>query len=163
MYILGIDPGFAKMGWGIVDENKSTLKKIDYGCFETKVGLAPSDRLYKLHSFLLSLLEKHPIDTLAIEEIYFATNAKTAISVGQARGAILLTAAQAKIPVASYTPLQIKQSITGYGQAEKRQIQVLVKAILNLPSLPQPDDASDALAVAITHAFSYKLLRKIKQ
>lgn len=162
MIIVGVDPGIGRVGWGIIKEEKSKLKSIDFGCFETSSKTKSEERLLQINQFLNQLFKKHQPDLLAVEELFFAANVKTAIMVGQARGAILLSAAQAKIPTYSYTPLQVKQSLTGYGRAEKKQIQAMVKAILNLTCPPKQDDAADALAVAITHAFSYKLQCKVK-
>lgn len=162
MIIVGIDPGIGRVGWGIIQEEKGDLKAIDFGCFETSAKTRPEERLLQINQFLGKLFKKFRPEVMSVEELYFAANAKTALIVGQARGAILLSAAQAKIPTHSYTPLQVKQSLTGYGRAEKKQIQAMVKVILNLSSPPKQDDAADALAIAITHAFSYKLQCKIK-
>jgi crossover junction endodeoxyribonuclease RuvC len=163
MIIAGIDPGIGRVGWGIIQEAKGKLKTIDFGCFETLTQTKTEQRLLQINQFLNQLFKKYRPGLLAIEELFFAANVKTAIMVGQARGAILLSAAQAKIPIYSYTPLQVKQALTGYGRAEKKQIQAMVKAILNLSCPPKPDDAADALAIAITHAFSYKLQCEIKK
>jgi crossover junction endodeoxyribonuclease RuvC len=156
MLILGIDPGIARMGWGLLSENEGQLKLIDVGCFETKAGMAEPERLKNIYQFLIQLIQKHRPGVLSIEELFFASNAKTAFTVGQARGVVLLAATLAKLQINSYTPLQVKQSLTGYGRADKKQIQIMVKSILHLNTIPQPDDAADALAIAITHAFSYK-------
>lgn len=163
MRIVGIDPGIGRVGWGVIEEKKNKLTSLDYGCFETSSETRTEERLLQINKFLNQLFKKYQPDLAVVEELFFAANAKTAILVGQARGAILLSIAQAKIPTSSYTPLQIKQALTGYGRAEKKQIQSMTKSILNLPCLPKSDDAADALAIAITHAFSYKLNGKIKK
>lgn len=157
MLILGIDPGIARLGWGLVTSEKGKLKMVDYGCFETPAKMPENDRLEEIYRFLGKLIQTHNPDTLSVEELFFAANAKTALTVGQARGVILLTATLQKLPVVSYTPLEVKQALTGYGRADKKQIQIMVKSILGLEKIPQPDDAADALAIAITHAFSYKM------
>ena len=160
MLILGIDPGIARVGWGFVDETKNQLRAIDYGCHETEKTLSIESRLQSIYIFFSELFATHHPDVAAIEELFFATNVRTAFAVGQARGVILLAAANANLPVVSYTPLQVKLAITGYGQAEKKQVQQMVKAILHLDEIPKPDDTADALALAICHAFSYKLRGK---
>jgi crossover junction endodeoxyribonuclease RuvC len=119
-------------------------------------------RLEQAHLFLKKLIQTHQPNVMSVEELFFAANAKTALTVGQARGVILLTSALANLKIFSYTPLQVKQALSGYGRADKHQMQMMVKAILNLKEIPQPDDAADALAIAITHAFSYKLQTKSK-
>lgn len=157
MIILGIDPGIAKVGWGVIKEEKGKQEALDFGLFETAATLSLDERLLKIHQFLTDLIKKYKPDVLAVELLYFGANAKTALVVGHSRGVIILTAAQKEIPTVSYTPLQIKMSLTGYGRAEKRQIQTMVKASLKLPKPLTQDDTADALAVALTHAFSYKL------
>ncbi|MBI3576742.1 crossover junction endodeoxyribonuclease RuvC [Candidatus Gottesmanbacteria bacterium] len=160
MKILGIDPGTARVGWGIVEENKGKIVAGRYGCIETKSTLSAEKRLKEIFDVLLELLRKEKPDALALEEIFFATNAKTVIPVAQGRGVVLLAAAQASIPVVSYTPLVVKQTITGNGKAEKSQVQRMVMRLLNLSRVPKPDDAADALAIALTHAYSYRLKNK---
>lgn len=157
MVILGIDPGIGRMGWGVVEAQNSKLKTQSYGCIETAAKLKVEERLLIIHKKLNEIIEEQKPDVLAIEELFFNTNAKTAFVVGQARGVILLTAAEKNLSVAVYTPLQVKIALTGYGRAEKQQIGQMVKVLLKLPSIPKPDDTADALAVALTHAFSYKL------
>lgn len=156
MRILGIDPGIARTGWGIIEKNSSKLIAVKFGCFETKSQEPIPSRLKYIFSFLTQLMDEYHPDALAIEELFFNTNAKTALIVGQARGVVMLTAALKNIPVAIYTPLQVKIAITGYGRAEKSQIGQMVKVILKLPSIPTPDDTADALAIALTHAFTVK-------
>ena len=152
MRILGVDPGNAIMGYGILDYQGNRFTPVDYGCLRTMAGMAQHLRLHKLYNGLNDLLQKYQPDCLAIEELFFNKNAKTALVVGQARGIVLLAAAEAGIDVYEYTPLQVKQAAAGFGRAKKEQIQYMVKIILNLPEIPRPDDVSDALAVAICHA-----------
>jgi crossover junction endodeoxyribonuclease RuvC len=154
--ILGIDPGIGRCGWGIVDYEKSKFSLVDYGCVETSAGLEVSVRLAQIYDQLKNQIEAYKPEAVAVEELFFNTNAKTAFVVGQARGAILLLAAQQKLIPAIYTPLQVKMALTGYGRAEKSQIGQMVKVLLKLSSIPKPDDAADALAIALTHAFSSK-------
>jgi len=149
MIILGIDPGTAIIGFGLIEKNKSNLRLIKYGCIKTSANLSTAERLNVLHKELGSLLKKHKPDIVGVEDIFFFKNLKTAIKVSQARGVILLTIAKAGIPVAEFTPLQIKQAVACYGRAEKIQVQKMVKTLLNLKEIPKPDDAADALAVAI--------------
>lgn len=161
MIIIGIDPGIARVGWGIIRIQDSGLRIQDVGCFETSKSDPLDQRLLSISVFLKKLFGEYKPDCVAVEQLFFATNAKTAITVGQARGVIILTASQANIPTFDYTPLQVKLAITGYGKADKNQVQQMVKNILKLKEIPRPDDAADALAIALTHAFSYKL-QKIK-
>lgn len=156
MRILGIDPGIARTGWAVIEGNNSKVKAIAYGCIETEASRDTSKRLAVIHKEILSIIKKYSPETLAIEELFFNTNAKTAFVVGQARGVILQAAEQKLIPNCIYTPLQVKIAITGYGRAEKDQVAKMVKILLNLKEMPKLDDTSDALAVAITHVFSYK-------
>lgn len=157
MIILGIDPGIARVGWGVIKDEKSLQTALDYGCFETSSSLSLDVRLAKIHKFILDLIDKFKPDALAVEQLYFAANVKTALTVGHARGVIILAGAECNLQTISYTPLQVKQALTGYGRAEKKQIEIMVKSILKLPKPITQDDAADALAVAITHAFSYKI------
>src|SRR3989344_2656968 len=156
MRVLGIDPGIARTGWGVVEVKSSKLKVKSYGCIETSSRDDVQDRLKKIHSEVLKLIKKYSPEEMAIEELFFNTNAKTAFIVGQARGVIVLSAAQKNIPIMTYTPLQVKMAITGYGRAEKSQIGQMVKVLLKLKEIPKPDDVTDALAVALTHAFTNK-------
>lgn len=156
MIILGIDPGTATTGFGLIEKNKSNLKLLKYGCIKTSVKLSTAERLNVIHKELNSLIKKSKPDIVAVEDIFFFKNLKTAIKVSQARGVILLTIAKSKIPVAEYTPLQIKQAVACYGRAEKIQVQKMVKYLLGLKELPKPDDAADALAVAICCGHSIK-------
>jgi len=156
MRILGIDPGIGKCGWGVIEAENSKLKVLAYGCIETSSKKELPQRLSEVYKEIERIIKSNSPDCLSIEELFFNTNAKTAFSVGQARGVILLAAAQKNLPIFTYTPLQVKMAITGYGRAEKGQIGKMVKTILLLKDIPKPDDTSDALAVALTHAFSYK-------
>lgn len=158
MKILGVDPGTARLGWGII----SGETMIACGCMETKAGLAEETRLKTLFEQLDQIIKKYQPEAAAVEKLFWFKNQTTAIPVAQSRGAVLLACAQNHLPVFSYTPLQIKQAVTGYGRADKNQVQQMVKSILKLKSIPRPDDAADALAVALTHEFSYKLKSRVK-
>ena len=158
---MGIDPGVARVGWAAVEERNGKQKALAYACITTDKFSALPDRLLLIHESLVQLIKKYRPDCVAVEDLFFATNAKTAIAVGQARGVILLACAQAKIPVVSYTPLGIKLAITGNGKAEKNQVQRMVTRLLHLKEIPTPDDTADALAIALTHACSYKMKGKL--
>jgi crossover junction endodeoxyribonuclease RuvC len=152
MRIIGIDPGTATTGFGIIEHDHGKLTFVDAGVILTTPDDTMPQRLATLHAELAQVIaETRPVQA-AVEQLFFATNVTTAISVGQARGVILLTLAEAGLAVAEYTPMQIKQAVSGYGGAKKLQIQQMVKALLNLPQIPRPDDAADGLAIAITHA-----------
>ena len=155
MIILGIDPGTAATGFAII-KKQSELRAIDYGCIRTSPQFSTAERLKETHQQIAKLIKKHRPDIIAVEDIFFFKNLKTAIKVSEARGVALLSASQAKIPIAEYTPLQIKQAVTSYGRADKSQVQKMVKVLLNLKEIPKPDDAADALAVAICCANTYK-------
>lgn len=157
MRILGLDPGIGRTGWGIIEVQGVKNSIIDFGCFETKPNSPVVERLTLLYNWLEELLKNEKPDVMAIEELFFNTNAKTALIVGQARGVMLLAAGQMKMPVAVYTPLQVKIALTGYGRADKNQIGQLVKTLLKLSTIPKLDDTTDALAIALTHAFSWKI------
>ncbi|HVA96130.1 MAG TPA: crossover junction endodeoxyribonuclease RuvC [Candidatus Acidoferrales bacterium] len=157
MRIIGIDPGIGRTGWGIIDVLSAKLTVHSYGCIETSKDLQVEKRLIELYENISNILSEEKPDAFAIEELFFNTNAKTAMVVGQARGVILLAAAQKKIPISIYTPLQVKIAATGYGRAEKNQVGQMVKILLHLDAIPKPDDTADALAIALTHAFSYKM------
>jgi len=160
--ILGIDPGFATTGYAFIQDLQPKLKIIEYGVITTPAQDEFSQRLKQIHQQLNLLIKKNKPDLIAVEQIYFAKNAKTAINVGQARGVILLTAILNKLQLFEFTPLQIKQSICGYGQADKCQVQKMVKNILKLKEIPKPDDAADALAIAITCLQAKNFLNKTK-
>lgn len=157
MRVLGIDPGIARTGWGIIEVQSSEFKVQSYGCIETSSKDDVQNRLKKIHSEVLKIIKIYSPDEMAVEEIFFNTNAKTAFVVGQARGVILLAGAQKNLSIDIYTPLQVKIAVTGYGRAEKSQIGKMVKTILNLKTVPKPDDTADALAVGLTHLFSIRM------
>lgn len=154
MIILGIDPGTAATGYGIVESNKGRLKFKECGCITTSKTATLPERLEEIYHDLTKLIKKHRPDKMAVESVYFYNNVKTAIAVAQARGVVLLCAKQNKIPVQEFTPLQVKSTLTNYGKAKKKQVQQMVKTLLNLDSIPKPDDAADALALAICGANS---------
>lgn len=152
---MGLDPGIAITGYSFVrNARQGTGQAEAYGCLRTPAHTELSQRLLQLHQELALLLEHYRPDVLAVEQLFFNRNTTTAFSVGQARGVVLLTAAQHAVPVVEYTPSQVKQAVVGYGKAEKQQVQQMVKALLNLPGLPKPDDVADALAIAICHLHS---------
>ncbi|NLU31680.1 MAG: crossover junction endodeoxyribonuclease RuvC [Clostridiaceae bacterium] len=159
MIIFGVDPGFAITGYGVIEYKGNRFRTIDYGVITTDAKTELPQRLHILSDRLQSLLEQYKPDALSVEELFFNTNLKTAIAVGHGRGVVLLTAAKAGIPVFEYTPLQVKQAVVGYGRAKKEQVQYMVKVLLSLDSIPKPDDAADALAVAICHAHSFTDVR----
>jgi len=161
MTILGIDPGTAITGWGVVEIQNAKIKMQNYGCIITSSKLQHSARLAKIFRELESIIKKERPDVLAIEKLFFIKNLKTAMSVGEARGVCMLVAEQKRLPIFEYTPLEVKQALTGYGKAEKKQIQMMVKNILRLKEVPKPDDAADALAIAITHAHCWRINEKI--
>ena len=151
MIVLGIDPGYALMGWGVVEANGSHMKLLGYGCIETKAGTPMQHRLRTLQLGVRDLTLMYRPDEVAFEELFFAQNVTTALMVGAARGAAIIAAAEYTENLYEYTPMQIKQTITGYGKADKKQIQQMVKMLLRMEELPKPDDAADAIACAITH------------
>ena len=156
MKILGIDPGTATTGYGVIEKVGSKYTLVDYGVVLTPAKTELHHRLDTIFDELTDIIIKYQPDEVVVEELFFATNAKTAISVGAARGVILLAAQKQKVPIAEYTPLEVKMAITGYGKADKRQIQQMVKAILSLKEIPKPDDAADALAIALCHGQTRK-------
>lgn len=157
MIILGIDPGYAIVGIGVLEYKGNKFRPIEYNAITTHASMITSLRLKKIKEEICEYLHKYTPDAVAIEELFFNNNAKTAISVAQARGVLISEVASMGIPIYEYTPLQIKQAVTGYGRAEKGQIQQMVKMLLNLNAIPKPDDAADALAVAICHAHSSRM------
>lgn len=157
MLVLGIDPGTATTGFGLVRETaQGDLVVVEYGAIQTPAGMNAEKRLKLLYERIQEIILLHQPQCGAVEKLFFRRNVTTAISVGQARGVTLLAMAQHELPVAEYTPMQVKQAVSGYGGADKHQVQVMVQTILSLPELPQPDDAADALAVAICHLHSYR-------
>ncbi len=158
MRVFGIDPGIARTGWGIIEEIQSSKFKVqNFGCFETASTTETPKRLSEIYNKVVSLIDKYKPDALAIEELFFNTNSKTAFVVGQARGVVILAGAQKKLSIGIYTPLQVKIAVSGYGRAEKAQIGKMVKTILSLKEIPTPDDTADALAVGLTHLFSRRI------
>ena len=155
MIVLGVDPGTARMGYGIVSREGSSLRMIDYGCLETIDDRPLSARLLLLHDGLTDLLETHRPDAVGVERLFFNKNVQTAFAVGQARGVVLLAAAQHGLPVVELGPHEVKLAVTGYGRASKDQVQRMVGLLLSMTELPRPDDAADALAVAVCTAHSW--------
>jgi crossover junction endodeoxyribonuclease RuvC len=147
--VLGIDPGTAATGYGIVERNGSKLRALDYGCLTTEPAQALAVRLLSIHRSVRQLIELHRPAMIGVERLFFNRNVQTAFAVGQARGVVLLAAAEAGVPVFEYGPHEVKMAVTGYGRADKQQVQRMVQVVLGLDSLPRPDDAADALAVAI--------------
>ncbi len=156
MKILGIDPGTAAIGLGLIEYKNKKAALVAFDCLTTNPEETTAERLRDLHQKLTKFIKKYKPEIITVEDLFFFKNAKTVIKVSQARGVILLAASQQKITVFEYTPLQIKQALTGYGRAEKKQVQHMVKAVLGLKEIPRPDDAADALAVAICCAHSLK-------
>ena len=154
MRILGIDPGYAILGYGIVDVEGNHFKMVEYGAVTTEADMSMPDRLKVLYNGLMDIIDRYNPDEAAIEELFFNTNNKTAILVGQARGVAILACANSGVEIYEYTPLQIKQYLSGYGRADKKQIQQMVKIMLNLREIPKPDDAADGLAAAICHGYT---------
>lgn len=154
MITLGIDPGYAIVGYGAVDYRSNHFSVVSFGVIETKAGTPFGERLVKIYNDMCLLLDTVRPDAVSIEKLFFNTNTTTAIDVAQARGVTLLAVHQRNIPVFEYTPLQVKQSVVGYGRAEKKQVQEMTRLILNLEKIPRPDDAADALAMAVCHSHS---------
>ena len=154
MTVLGIDPGYAILGWGVIDVVGNRFSVVDYGSILTDTKMEMPARLQVLYNGLTELIHKYKPDDASIEQLFFNSNAKTAILVGEARGVAVLACANGNLNIGEYTPLQIKQALVGYGRADKKQVQYMVKTMLNLKSVPKPDDTADALAAAICHAHS---------
>lgn len=150
--ILGIDPGYADVGYGIIQTDGNNLTAVDYGNITTSKHKTLPERLSEIHNEISKLIRMYAPNIIAVEELFFYKNAKTVIHVGQARGVILLTAIQANIPIKEFTPLQVKQTTTGYGKADKKQVQKMLQLTFEMKFPPQPDDAADALAIALTAA-----------
>ena len=162
MLVLGVDPGTATTGYGLVDEDAAgEAQLVGFGVILTEAKTPMPERLLKLHQELSALLAEYQPDAVAVEELFFGRNVTTAVTVGQARGVVMLAAAQAGLPVSEYKPAQVKQALVGYGGADKAQIQEMVRIMLNLPDIPRPDDAADAVAVAICHLHSARLERLV--
>ena len=154
MRILGVDPGYDIVGVGAIDYVGNQFKTVEYGAITTNAGENMFDRLKTIYDEACELIERVSPDAMAIEELFFYNNQKTAINVAQARGVLVLAAKNHNVPIFEYTPLQVKQAVVGYGKAEKNQVQQMTKAILGLSEVPKPDDTADALAIAICHAHS---------
>lgn len=154
MVILGIDPGYAIIGWGAINYERGRYRPMCFGAITTKAGEIFEQRLIQIYRDTLTVLEKVKPDALAIEKLYFTSNKTTAVQVCEARGVILLAAAQQGVDVYEYTPLQVKSAVTGYGKAEKSQVMEMTRRLLSLKEVPRPDDTADALAIAICHAQS---------
>lgn len=163
MLIMGIDPGLAIVGFGFVEKTGSKLIPVQYGCIQTQAHTDSAVRLLEIYTSLGQLIDKYKPDAVAVEQLFFNRNVTTAMAVSQARGVILLVAAQRGLQIGEYTPLQVKQAIVGYGKAEKRQVQEMVRILLHLQVVPKPDDVADALAVAICHAHSSTLNEKLRE
>lgn len=153
MIILGIDPGTATTGYGVIDFNKKKLKYLACGCIKTEKDLPLEQRLQKIYNDLNKLIKKFQPEAISVEKLFFFKNAKTAIPVSQARGVILLAAAKKKLSIYEFTPLEVKMNVVGYGRAQKKQVQKMIKVLLNLDQIPRPDDAADALGLAINCAY----------
>lgn len=162
MRILGIDPGYAILGYGVIEMKGNRFKVIDYGAVTTDAKMEMPDRLKVLYNSLMELIARYEPEVASIEELFFNTNAKTAILVGQARGVAVLACANSGLEIAEYTPLQIKQALVGNGRAEKKQVQFMVKTLLNLKEVPKPDDTADALAAAVCHGHSAGSRNRLK-
>lgn len=158
MVVLGIDPGYAIVGYGAVEQARHQSHVLGYGAITTKAGVPLPDRLSEIYRDMLELLDKLRPDAAAIEELFFNTNVTTGIAVAQARGVIVLACAQSGVPVFQYTPLQVKMAVVGYGRAEKKQVMEMTRIMLGLDKVPRPDDAADALAVALCHAHTAQSL-----
>ena len=156
MIVLGIDPGTARTGYGLVERQGSRLRALDFGCLETPATMELPQRLLMIEQGLATLIAEHRPDLVAVERLYFNRNAQTAFAVGQARGVVLMVAAQHGLGVAEFGPHEVKQAVTGYGRADKGQVQRMVQTLLSLDVLPRPDDAADGLAVAICAAHAQR-------
>ena len=154
MRVLGIDPGYAIVGYGVVEYNNNHFRVLDFGAITTEAHTPFNERIERIYDCACMVIERYRPEALAIEKLFFNTNQKTAIDVAQARGALVLAAQKAKMPIFEYTPLQVKQSVVGYGRAEKKQVQEMTRLMLGLEKIPKPDDAADALAMAICHCHS---------
>ena len=162
MLVLGIDPGTATTGFGLVREDQAGLALVDCGVITTPAGQPLPGRLQTIYQGLRDVVAQHQPQIAAVEELFFSRNARTALSVGHARGVTLLALADAELPIHEYKPLEIKQAVAGYGGADKRQVQEMVRMLLDLDHVPQPDDAADAVAVAICHIHSARMTALIE-
>ena len=163
MIILGIDPGYAIIGWGVLKYESNRFTVLDYGAVTTPAGMDFNLRLEKIYDDISLIMDKYSPEAMSIEKIFYNSNAKTVIDVSQARGVLVLAAQKHNVGIFEYTPLQVKQSVVGYGRAEKKQVQEMTRIILNLRKIPKPDDTADALAMAICHAHaSGSLIGRLK-
>lgn len=163
MRILGIDCGSARTGFGFIDSDGEHHSVVTFGAIRSHPKQSFPHRLQGIYSELLSLIEKHHPDEVAVEEVFYATNVKSALKLGHVRGVVLLAAIQAGLPISEYSPLEVKSSVVGYGRAEKSQVQEMVKVLLRLKEIPQPDDAADALALTICHAHHRATEKRIRE
>ena len=163
MRILGIDPGYAIMGWSVLDMKGNRFRPVDYGSITTDAGVEMPLRLQHLYSELTAVIERYRPEEASIEELFFNNNAKTVLHVGEARGVAILACVNGGLDVYEYTPLQIKQALVGYGRADKKQVQAMVKTILNLEQVPRPDDTADAVAAAICHGHSAGAAQRLEK
>ncbi|MBQ3064518.1 MAG: crossover junction endodeoxyribonuclease RuvC [Clostridia bacterium] len=154
MIILGIDPGLAIVGWGVVDYSKGRFKTLGYGAVRTEAGLTTEERLAIIYRDVNRIIDHFHPEEMAVEELFFTNNITTGIRVAEARGVILLCGQQKGVKIAEYTPPQVKQAVVGYGKAEKKQVMTMVTSILGLKEIPKPDDTADALAIAVCHGHS---------
>ena len=163
MKILGIDPGYAIMGYGVIEMIGNRFRVCQYGSITTDAGTPIEERLSHLYDSLREIIDEEKPDAASIEELFFNNNANTAIMVGEARGIAVLACAKGGLEIAEYTPMQIKQALVGYGKADKKQVQSMVKTLLHLKEVPKPDDTADALAAAVCHAHSAGTSRRLKE
>jgi len=168
MLVLGIDPGYAIVGWGVVDYTSARLTPVAFGAVTTQAGEYFPERLLKIGTSIGEILDRFRPQAVSVEKLYFAANTTTAIDVAQARGVIITEAARRNIDIFEYTPLQVKQAVVGYGRAEKKQVMEMTRQLLKLKAVPKPDDTADALAIAICHAHSfhsqsYELLKRLQR
>ena len=166
MKILGVDPGTATTGYGMISAWGKKIKVLSYGCIKTEISKTPEKRLEQIYKQMKSLLKKEKPHIVSIEKLFFFKNMKTAMAVSQAKGVILMACSEKRIPVVEYAPLEVKQALAGYGRATKKDIQQVVKRILRLEEIPRPDDAADALAIALCHRYlkhkdNYQKIKKI--
>jgi len=151
MMVTGIDPGLARLGYGVIRADRGSTLPVCYGCMETRAGTRVPERLLEIYTGLQDLFDRYPPDALAMEKLFFSKNVSSAMGVSEVRGIVLLAAEQRRIPVTEYTPNQIKQAITGSGRADKAQVQQMITRLLHLDEIPQPDDAADGLSIALCH------------
>lgn len=162
MRILGIDPGIAIVGFGLIESNRSSVRMLQYGAVTTEAGLPLATRLVQIENDMTALIAQLKPDEIAVEELFFSKNITTGIAVAHGRGVILCTAERLGVPIFEYTPMQVKQAVAGYGLADKKQVMDMTKRLLKLKAVPKPDDAADALAIAICHARSATSLLRCK-